>query len=403
MLRDLPIGWIGPYISVTFGVASLFLLASIPGLFELSKQVLQRRGVDWTLVACLIVLSGLATYAKLHVGLAMIVVLTAIVVFAQKNLRRFLTIGIAATLFALMGVWAIIGDTLFAILSDFATLNFTMIFPIAVVVYIAPVVAIVWYLNPWAGPGLTTADQDPLRLVAKALLALLAVTIAIVMTRSANNANAHWIGVSLNIYSIFLLVPLIAHSQAYPYLRRFLVFRIPRGLHGLVVFAAQYLAIMIYLFVVWGLAATQYSYLSRASREMAAGKARAAMDVIKAVDAEKRVTGAPLLVYVPPESGSYWALVDKCQSKAFLIPALTGVPMLKGIPPSSIGCDDYLQNYSYNYYGPESRSQPLDKSRACDSAIGKGFARILVIREPLLADTHDLWDCAAKSSDPATG
>ncbi len=85
--------------------------------------------------------------------------------------------------------------------------------------------------------------------------------------------------------------------------------------------------------------------------------------------------GRSLAVYVPIGNAEYWDVYEDCPSKALVVPALTGVPLLDGMPPMS--CRDALALYGshvYEDYAPRRTDREMDRESLCRSAREKGFS-----------------------------
>ncbi len=86
------------------------------------------------------------------------------------------------------------------------------------------------------------------------------------------------------------------------------------------------------------------------------------------------------LVFVPQSNTDFWSVqLDACYGVPFLIPGITGMPMLDGLPP--IGCKPYHYGYdSYENNGIRTKKQTNTKDKAlCSKALDKGFSQILRI------------------------
>jgi hypothetical protein len=70
-----------------------------------------------------------------------------------------------------------------------------------------------------------------------------------------------------------------------------------------------------------------------------------------------------------------WSLNPDCAAAAFVLPALTGLPMLDGLPPLKLGCK--LENYGYSDYGPSDRSHELTDFDLCREVRSKGFSAVI--------------------------
>ncbi len=85
--------------------------------------------------------------------------------------------------------------------------------------------------------------------------------------------------------------------------------------------------------------------------------------------------GRSLAVYVPIRNADYWDVYEDCPRKALVLPALTGVPLLDGMPPTY--CRDALALYGshvYEDYSPRRTDRELDRESLCRLAREKGFS-----------------------------
>jgi hypothetical protein len=82
------------------------------------------------------------------------------------------------------------------------------------------------------------------------------------------------------------------------------------------------------------------------------------------------------VVFVDPLNLDFWNVVEgQCDAAAFFIPAVTGRPMLKGLPPGS--CP--LKWYGFENYSADARSSPMTDAALCARASTKGFYSVLIL------------------------
>lgn len=104
---------------------------------------------------------------------------------------------------------------------------------------------------------------------------------------------------------------------------------------------------------------------------------------VQQVRAAKAESGGRLVVFVPPSNTDFWMLNRDCRAQSFFVPAMTGVPMLMGLPPNGRGLHCVLDvTYGFGKYGPRSHSMELDTERLCDQALIRGFNEVFVLRSP---------------------
>jgi len=87
-----------------------------------------------------------------------------------------------------------------------------------------------------------------------------------------------------------------------------------------------------------------------------------------------------MLVFIPQSNTDFWqAKFNKCDAIPFLVPAITGMAMLDGLPPTY--CKPQYYGYrSYENFGVRTKPQTNTKNRAlCSNALDKGFSQILRI------------------------
>jgi hypothetical protein len=104
---------------------------------------------------------------------------------------------------------------------------------------------------------------------------------------------------------------------------------------------------------------------------------------VQQVRAAKAEGGGRLVVFVPPSNTDFWMLNRDCRAQSFFVPAMTGVPMLMGLPPNGRGLHCVLEaTYGFGKYGPRSHSMEMDTERLCHQALIRGFNRVFVLRSP---------------------
>jgi hypothetical protein len=81
------------------------------------------------------------------------------------------------------------------------------------------------------------------------------------------------------------------------------------------------------------------------------------------------------LIFVPPAMTELWSLHPDCAAAAFMLPALTGLPMLDGLPPLKLGCK--LENYGYSDYAMSDRSHDVTDFDLCREVRSKGFSAVI--------------------------
>jgi hypothetical protein len=91
------------------------------------------------------------------------------------------------------------------------------------------------------------------------------------------------------------------------------------------------------------------------------------------------------LIFIPPGNRAYWEMDGNCSRKALLVPALTGIPLLNGLPPRYLGCansPDFGEFYGYSEYAPSSDSVDMSDPELCAKATRLGYWRIGVLSTP---------------------
>jgi len=95
-----------------------------------------------------------------------------------------------------------------------------------------------------------------------------------------------------------------------------------------------------------------------------------------------------LAIYISPEFGDFWALLrptvwtiltpggGTCWEKSFIIPAMTGFPLINGVRSSVNNCN-LPRSYGLTDYNSESWNYPLSQKQVCDRAKQLGFTQVL--------------------------
>jgi hypothetical protein len=97
---------------------------------------------------------------------------------------------------------------------------------------------------------------------------------------------------------------------------------------------------------------------------------------------EKRKT----VVYIPQKFESFWTMYPDCRSAPFLVPGITGIAMLEGVPQSK--CE--LSHWGYEIYASAIRtnhSQELERIDLCFRAKQKGFSQLVEVDENTSPET----------------
>jgi len=86
------------------------------------------------------------------------------------------------------------------------------------------------------------------------------------------------------------------------------------------------------------------------------------------------------LVFIPQSNTDFWNIkMKRCYGVPFLVPAITGMAMLDGLPPTHCKAMNYGYS-SYENFGVRTKKQTNTKNKAlCSNALDKGFSQILRI------------------------
>lgn len=90
---------------------------------------------------------------------------------------------------------------------------------------------------------------------------------------------------------------------------------------------------------------------------------------------EKRKT----LVYIPKSIGLFWKSFGSCRTTPFIVPAITGMAMLDGLP--DVNCK--TRYYGYEVYKRSTGTFRVGAKQEliCEKALAKGFSQVIVVDE----------------------
>ena len=95
-------------------------------------------------------------------------------------------------------------------------------------------------------------------------------------------------------------------------------------------------------------------------------------------------------VFVPPGNDEFWSYTRACDVQPFFVPALVGLPMVKGLPPSSRQCK--VQYFGYEDYDDASRSRDVGDDDLC-AARPPGVDAVIVLRDVDLPQANTVVRC----------
>jgi len=107
----------------------------------------------------------------------------------------------------------------------------------------------------------------------------------------------------------------------------------------------------------------------------------------------------PTVIYVSPDFVDFWRheQSEYCWAKPFVIPAMTGFPLLNGVSNRIDGCPGGESNSYFGLvdYKSESWNRPLSESDLCAKATQLGFVQVLSITDK---SKYTLLTCPAKTA-----
>ena len=128
-----------------------------------------------------------------------------------------------------------------------------------------------------------------------------------------------------------------------------------------------------------------------------------AIELIRAVSDREGRSG--LGVFVVPENARFWTYSVDCRSQPLFVPALAGIPMMRGLPPVTEPCP-LPRTYGYADYGASSRAVDADPGELCRHARSRAIRRVLVLRDIEVTGANTLLRCDGAgtwSAEPVTG
>jgi hypothetical protein len=85
-------------------------------------------------------------------------------------------------------------------------------------------------------------------------------------------------------------------------------------------------------------------------------------------------------VFVPPENLAFWKITMECRAVPFFVPAILGVPMLKGLSPTALKCPSE-PHYGFTNY-KDASSEPLSDQQLCVRAAPWNLETVLILATP---------------------
>lgn len=86
-------------------------------------------------------------------------------------------------------------------------------------------------------------------------------------------------------------------------------------------------------------------------------------------------------VFVPPDNAPFWTNLQDCRAGSLIIPAMLGVPMIKGLSPVALECRNE-PNYGFPAYGPASVSEPASDAELCADTTKWRLRTVFVLAKP---------------------
>jgi hypothetical protein len=102
------------------------------------------------------------------------------------------------------------------------------------------------------------------------------------------------------------------------------------------------------------------------------------VELIRGVAAQEGRSG--LGVFVSPQNTRFWRYSVDCRSQPLFVPAVAGVPMVRGLPLVAERCR-LPRTFGYADYGMSSHSDDGDPGDLCRHALSRGLRRVLVLRD----------------------
>jgi hypothetical protein len=86
-------------------------------------------------------------------------------------------------------------------------------------------------------------------------------------------------------------------------------------------------------------------------------------------------------VFVPPENSVYWSAYRDCRAISFFVPAMFGVPMLRGFNPATLECEQQ-RYYGFPAYPADAISRDTTDAELCIRAAKWGLKTVFVLASP---------------------
>jgi len=117
----------------------------------------------------------------------------------------------------------------------------------------------------------------------------------------------------------------------------------------------------------------------------------AKLAAIEAVIALRNKHGEKLAAYVPPTNAEYWT--GGCRTDAMALPALTGVPLIAGMP--LLPCRK-KSVYGYAPFAPRESNDVLGEAVVCERAQAMGFSLVYRVNSFSALTQNSLYQCSGK-------
>jgi hypothetical protein len=120
----------------------------------------------------------------------------------------------------------------------------------------------------------------------------------------------------------------------------------------------------------------------------------AGREIVEKVMNLREKYGRSVAVYVPQSNSEYWDLYEDCWSKPLFIPAMTGVPLVDGLPP--VKCNDnprLYHVYGFQDYRKRGSDDRLAPDKLCRAALARGFAFVYSYASITRPEGNELYSC----------
>jgi hypothetical protein len=116
-------------------------------------------------------------------------------------------------------------------------------------------------------------------------------------------------------------------------------------------------------------------------------------EIDKALATSKRSS----LVYLDPSARVSLSRMDNCRVQVLVLQSLTGVGLVRGIPPASTGCQRFPY-YAVSGEEWDRRENPVTDEALCDRALKFGIEDVLILRRVDGAMKSTVIACASQPS-----